>query len=194
LGCSKVDSHDSFSARFTQHVDQSDEKVFQWGQGGQCAGFLVVNVQQLDQLWRRISSLKFADFGNFGDQKILRAFNKTYPELVGTLPREWDISTNNGYHSRRSKKYPEHLTTAEILEEIPKAGMMHFNGGGVSSKAYYKKHQLLKHDNHTETFGLVYYYVNLPWSWARFMVESQRRDGVYFTPTIQIIDKVSTIS
>jgi len=57
-----------------------------------------------------------------------------YPELVETLPREWDVSTNNGYQGRQSKKYPERLTTAELLKEIPGAGMMHFNGGGVSSK------------------------------------------------------------
>lgn len=122
------------------------------------------------------------------DQLILRATNHTHPELVGVLPREWDITANNGFHGKYNKKYTT-ATEEDILGELSYVGMLHFNGGGTSDEAYFKEHPLVKNRKHEHSFGLIQYYANMPWSWARFMVESNIREGISFAP--QVVTEVS---
>jgi hypothetical protein len=141
-------------------------------------------VKRLPELWGRIPTLELPTTGILGDQKILRHFNKSYPNLVGALPREWDITAKNGFQACRSCAYAR-ATPEEVEQDLQKAGMLHFNGGGVSTEAYWESHLLLSGKYHT-TFGLAQYYVKLTWGWTRFMVESKRKDDVTFhLPTVE---------
>lgn len=143
---------------------------------------MVFNIQNLPKLWQRVPTLLIdAGAGTNGDQRIMRTFNETYPKLVGMLPRQWDISAKNGYQGIRGQAY-DIATPEEVLDELESAGMLHFNGGGASSSSYFNKKLVVKYD---KTFGLARYYINMPWSWARFMVESDRRDDNFFLPTIE---------
>jgi len=105
--------------------------LFQWGES-QCAGFLLLNVRKQNQI---LSLAKGIDFGKLiktplikgppHDQFILKAINLTYPEKVGFIPREWDISIADGIW--RDKKV--------FVEKHPEIGMIHFNGGWESKNA-----------------------------------------------------------
>lgn len=143
-------------------------------------------MKRLPELWGRISTLKLPSTGIFGDQKILRHFNKSYPNLVGVLPREWDITAKNGFRACRSCAYTK-VTPEEVQQDLQKCGMLHFNGGGESTTAYFESHPLLNGGYHT-TFGLAQYYVDLTWGWTRFMVESKRKDDdTFHLPTVETI-------
>lgn len=121
---------------------------------------------------------------NPGDQLIFRAMNRTYPDVVGVLPREWDISVANGYKGNHWKSFPLKAKEEDVLDELKYAGMMHFNGGGMSDEAYFKQHKLLTKRKYHHSFGLVQYYARMPWSWAKFIVESNKRDDIYFSPRV----------
>lgn len=133
-------------------------------------------------MWKLIPSLQItAGGGTNGDQRILRRFRRVYPKLVGSLPQEWDISFKNGYQGDSSNGYG-HATPEEVLYYLKSgAGMLHFNGGGESSDSYFENKMLVRFN---DTFGLSTYYINMPWSWARFTVESNRRDDAFYLPTI----------
>lgn len=164
------------------------DKIFQWGRNALCSGFLVVNVQRLDELWAKVPTINLKKIGKKmrsapGDQLILRAVNKTYPELVGVLPRKWDITSGNGYHGSYRKSFNK-ASEEKVLDELKSAGMLHMNGGGKSDKAYFMHHPLLTEQTHEHSFGLLQYYARMPWSWARFIVESNKRENVSYSPLV----------
>lgn len=151
----------------------------------------MMNVRKLDTLWEAIPAIDLKrigvefDFSRPDDQLILRAINRTHPELVGALPLEWDVTAVNGAEGQYAKSRTKY-TEEETLRELKHVGMLHFNGGGTSDKAYFKTHKLITHHKkkYYHTYGLVKYYVNMPWTWARFMVESKRRESVSYSPLV----------
>lgn len=50
-------------------------------------------------------------------------------------------------------------------------GMFCFNGGGASKASYWEKEDRLVKPKYPGTWDMVDYYVKLPWSWAKYMVE-----------------------
>lgn len=170
----------------SQRVESN--KLFQWGTSALCSGFVILNVRRLDELWEAVPSLDLKRIGKRmrsapDDQLILRAMNRTYPEVVGVLPREWDITANNGYQGKFNKKFLLATDEKKVLDELKYAGILHLNGGGTSDEAYFMQHQLLtgKYDH---SFGLLQYYARMPWSWAKFIVESNKHDGISYSPVV----------
>lgn len=148
---------------------------------------MLFNVPRLGELWEHIEKI---DFGKIklpqgerpGDQAILRYTEDAFPELAGTVPREWDISAADGCISCNGHNFRKAKSEDEILLDIPAAGMLHLNGGLESGEAYFKVHKLMKY-NHT--FGLVHYYSDMPWDWAKYIVESKRREHVDYNVLVK---------
>lgn len=113
-----------------ENVDRNS--AFQWGDDG-CAGFLVLNVQKLDEIWDMARRCDLANISNvtghdFNDQLIFLAVNRTFPNVVALLPGEWAISVANGAWRH----------AGDIVDYRPKVGMFHFNGGGSDNTEYWK--------------------------------------------------------
>jgi hypothetical protein len=138
------------------------ESLFQWG-SNMCAGFLLLTVHRMDELWEKLKSLReeIKLVGSIDDQVVFRIVNKFFPELVSVLPDEWDLS-----YADKVWRFAH-----KIVEKRPKVGMMHFNGG--DGEPYFEKHTALINPKRSNTFGLSKYYVGIPWTWARFVAESQ---------------------
>lgn len=142
---------------------------------------MLINVRKLDELWEHIVKI---DVGKYdpkkrertGDQAILRFIEDEFPPLAGTISREWDINGADGCISscKGSKNFRRAANEEELLLDIPAAGMLHLNGG-KKYDAYFKVDKLMKY-NHT--FGLVNYYSNMPWNWAKYIVESKRKENI----------------
>ena len=165
-----------------QHVNP--EKVFQWGNNSLCSGFMIMNVQKLAEIWDRMPLLgPWKPTETPGDQIILRSFHSKFPKLVGSLPLEWDISARNGFMGDPEGGYLEAnpRKVAKWLKDG--AGMLHFNGGGESVESYFKVHPQVS-AKYKDTFGLARFYVDIPWSWVKFVTKSMCRDSISFSPTV----------
>ena len=147
--------------------------IFQWGQS-QCSGFMLLNLRKLEGMRNKLKDLDLASIKSssldlqkhhFDDQFLFIAVNNSMPEQVSILPDEWDISIANGIWRMHK----------DIVEKRPNIGMIHFNGGSASTNAFFDEHSFYLKYN--ETFGLVKYYVKLPWPWAKFIVESNIESG-----------------
>eukprot|EP00978_Attheya_sp_CCMP212_P043664 scaffold288864_cov48-Attheya_sp.AAC.1 len=157
---------------FTQPTDPNI--LFRWGETTQCAGFLLLNARTQNQILSLAKGIDLAKLiktplieGPPHDQFILRAINLTYPEKVGFIPREWDISYADG--GWRKKKV--------FLKKHPEIGMIHFNGGGRKMEAFFHDHPFLFEDVFKNTTGLANYYVNMPWTWAKYFAKNQIDTG-----------------
>eukprot|EP00977_Amphora_coffeiformis_P012177 scaffold2997_cov182-Amphora_coffeaeformis.AAC.7 len=160
------------------------EKVFHWGKNSLCSGFMIMNVQKLAEIWDRMPLLgPWKPTDTPGDQIILRSFHSKFPEMVGSLPIEWDISARNGFmgNSERSYLKSDPRKVAEWLKSG--AGMLHFNGGGESAESYYKVHPQFS-GKYNDTFGLAKFYVDIPWPWVRFLMKSMTRHSISYAPLI----------
>ena len=93
--------------------------------------------------------------------------NDTFPHKVQYLPTQWDTSVADGGTYNKLRKDP--------IGFRPKLGMIHYNGGGGSKDEFWINNDLM--DKNPASFGLTFYYVNMPWPWARFAAQSQIRDG-----------------
>jgi len=189
---------DRLWSQVTSQVDKG--YYFQWGQE-KCSGFNVIDIQKLPDFWKRIQKYDLltlrpgSDFadpkGNFtktlrnaqkilhqrglGDQILIRSMQVTEPHLIGSLPASWDVSAENGAWTKRNG-------TGLDQDRPDGVGMLHFNGGGSSQDSYARAHPYVNPDEHDQnlkfdsTWGLVRYYNNLPWNWAKFIVESRSSD------------------
>ena len=157
-----------------KEVESSTDSLFHWGIG-MCSGFIVLNVQHMEEIWSLAQStnmrhvVKTYNQKQPADQLIFKSVNVTYPNEVNILSDGWDMSVTLRWQKR-------HLPYAE---KYPNVGMLHFNGGLSSKEAYFTKtgqdDWMVKfHD----TWGIANYTVKLPWSWARYQSKSLIRSGM----------------
>jgi len=149
-------------------VNHDDENgpLFYIGES-QCSGFIVINLKKTVKIWEAASKADLANISQHthqapDDQLVFRSIKMEYPDLVGVLPEEWDMNIADGLW----------MFKRAVVEKRPKVGMLHFNGGGSSKESFFVAHDFLKDKALKGTFGLVNYYVRLPWTWARFMAYS----------------------
>ena len=144
--------------------------IFQWG-ASQCAGFVLLNLHRMDDFWinlklavaklkKDVDTQTFNKQMQHGDQSMMNVVHQYFPDDVGPLPDAWDLSLTELWK-----------VTSQIVEKRPRACMLHFNGGGSSKESYFEKQK-------TTTlaragYRTANYYVELPWSWARFAGESR---------------------
>jgi len=138
---------------------------FQWGDS-QCAGFVIFKRKSLRKMWHfwatggvmKLNQLNMQNSVSIGydDQSLLRVFHNHTPEKVDALPPRWDIHYANGLWK----------FTNRLVSVREQAGMLHFNGHSQAS--------LLKDDREAvvSTWGLANFHINLPWPWAKFIIES----------------------
>ena len=98
------------------------------------------------------------------DQLILKSVNVTHPSLVNVLPDGFDITLT---HRWRKVNFP-------YDKVYPKTFMLHHNGN-LKNSVYWNRTEWTS--MHPDSWGLMLYYVNLPWSWARYFAESEVRYG-----------------
>jgi len=63
--------------------------------------------------------------------------------------------------------------------------VQHYNGGGGSKESYFEIHGMYKDEALAKTYGLASFYVNAPWEWAKYWVESKCRSGVCYPITLE---------
>jgi hypothetical protein len=143
--------------------------LFAWG-ASMCSGFLLLNIPRLDFFWQLSDTLDLQKVASQykqspNDQLFLRAMNVTHPDKVVWLPPAWDINIADGIWKMAKT----------IVYERPQIGMMHFNGGPhrTPPEPYYKVHDFLTKPELVETWGVALYYARMPWTWARYLAESQ---------------------
>lgn len=156
----------------------SSRYYFQWG-ASQCSGFMVLNVPKVEEMWKIVDSYGLSKAQQHiadstkGDQFFLRTFQLAQPDKVGWLPDRWDNNLADGMWKWRKN----------LVEQRPQIGYIHFNGGGKSQEAWFLKNDTdptILYDNEwvtdrdtANTFGIVDYYIRLPWKWARYFAEAK---------------------
>jgi hypothetical protein len=150
-----------------KHVDRNS--TFQWGES-QCSGFLVLNVPKLDHIWHLVSNMDLHNASKElkqqkNDQLIFQAINRSHPEIVSMLPKEWDVERAKLWRGQLADHRPDGV------------GFLHFNGGGKSKDNAFLG-GLITADKHRSGWGLANYYVRMPWPYAKFIVESSNGDSV----------------
>lgn len=153
-----------------REVEIFPDALFHWGKG-MCAGFVVMNVPRMDEIWTLAQKSPLKAIAeelhqSVDDQLIYRAVNVTFPEEVHILSDGWDMTATEKWQPKL-----EHV----LAWEYPNVGMLHFNGGAGSKEAYfnYREGGFIKY--YPETWGNAKYYVTLPWTWARFQAWSLRK-------------------
>jgi hypothetical protein len=103
------------------------------------------------------------------DQLIFRALNRSHPEIVSMLPKEWDVPLANGF-----------LWKGVLEDRRPDGvGHMHFNGGGASKEnVFLTPAKLFTAERHRSGWGLASYYIRMSWPYAKFIVESSNGESV----------------
>jgi hypothetical protein len=146
-----------------KHVDP--ETYFQWG-ATECSGFVLLNVPKIKEIWNLVSRLNITNWSRklshqYGDQLIFKAINHTFPNVVGILPPEWDVTVSS-------------LWAGNLADRRPRVGMLHLNGDSRGEKfsAFLRGVMTSKKETKRNTWGLADYYVRMPWQWAKFQAEN----------------------
>jgi hypothetical protein len=153
---------------------------FQWGIS-ECAGFLLLNVPKMNEIWQLAKTLPLLNISKLGtgqaanDQLVFKAVSQNSINSsidtgvrVGALPPPWDVSITNGIWRYRKS----------LVTHRPQVGMIHFNGGGASKEAYFSSMPTFLDVNETKgSFGLAKYFIYMPWTWARFQAASLISSG-----------------
>ena len=177
----------------------SDDAYLHWGKM-KCAGFVILNVHQLQKMWyvvehayeTKLKILKRNLSLALADQSFLAAFEYEQPEYVSILPDAWDNHLANGLYRYKKK----------LLQERPEIGYIHFNGGGTSKSSWFFD----EYGNFTfwvsaphvyirDTFGLVDYYIRMPWPWAQYFSAAKIPKGqIGYNMTLEYISEGRSIS
>ena len=145
---------------------RDDKAYFQFGTL-ECSGFLLLNLGRLKDVWELIAANR-TDLNRLSkelrqkpdDQLVVRVANLTNPQVVTLLPPEWDV------HSAA-------LWRGSLLDHRPfGVGYQHFNGGGKSKENTFEKSNFLAPGMENKGWMLANYFIKIPWSWAKFHVES----------------------
>lgn len=147
-----------------KHVDKSS--LFQWSTNG---GFVIFNLDRQNEIWQHIGDFEKVTSsktnGHIGDQRLMDMINISYPEKVALLPDEWYVTL-----SRLKKLGPLHKSR-------PKgAGMLHLNGNQKVKDSSFKSTIQLRDKSEKSGWGLANFFIDITWSWAKFLAESHR-DG-----------------
>lgn len=153
---------------------RNSSALFQWGEA-KCSGFVLFNLRQMERqpFWDLVDRAYPKDgsstMEHIDDQHILRVLAKEYPELVGFLPSEWDLHRADNFWRWKGDG-------SALLENRPKAGMVHMNGWTEGEGKIHNKFA-----NTYEEYGSIFVAINFygdhPWEWIRYMLESQLQDG-----------------
>jgi hypothetical protein len=156
---------------------------FQWGTS-RCAGFLIVNIPKLEEMWNTVDSFGLRNAQQqiqksssiMADQFFLRTFELAQPDKVGWLPDHWDNTMASTLW--RWKK--------NLVAKRPQIGYIHFNGGGhhtsqdaswflenTTDPTVLLDNTLLTSRDTGSSFGIAGYYIRLPWKWARYFAEAK---------------------
>ena len=100
----------------------------------------------------------------FMDQDILRHINKKFPDEVSLLPLEYANALARVWKLKKN-----------FVQHRPKVGMIHFNGGGFSKDVFWNNSGMM--NLYPDTFGLPFYYIRMPWEWAKYFVEGHLGNG-----------------
>jgi len=154
-------------AHLWNYTKNSSDWLFLWR--SECAGFLLLrNSPELWELAAQVDNKELPD-EQFNDQKILQLIALHHPDVAQELPPAWGMHWARDWRSRKN-----------FLQDFPQLGMGHFNGGGPNPGAFWT--QSVKHDLdefHNEWGSFFYYYIHMPWSFARFIGESSAVGGGY---------------
>ncbi|KAL7541196.1 hypothetical protein ACHAXR_010713 [Thalassiosira sp. AJA248-18] len=153
-----------------REVETNPNALFHWGKG-MCAGFVVMNVPRMDEIWTLAQNSPIQTIAeeldqNINDQLIFRSVNVTYPHEVHVLSDGWDMSA--------AEKWQPKLQYS-LERTYPNVGMLHFNGGGGKKEAYFNNKAGGFIEFFPDTWGNAKYYVTLPWAWARYQAKSLRQ-------------------
>jgi hypothetical protein len=135
-----------------------------------CACFVAMKLSRIDDIWTFARTAPLADIkkdNGVDDQLIYISVNETHPDEVNVFPDGFDMTLSyrwQGEHFPYEKVYPETF-------------MLHHNGNGNNNTNPYWNSGQTWISKHRDSWGLMEYYINLPWSWARFFAKSQLRYG-----------------
>lgn len=159
------------TANLEQVWTQVDNRfAFQWG-AMECAGFMVLRMDQLPRVWELASHIDLRNASDtlnekITDQLVFRAVQHKHPEIVGPLTTEWDLSVAAG-------AWRAHKRFAQVY---PKLGMIHYNGGGSSKGPFWNNSLYFVNTSEDAQMrgglGLTAYYIFMPWHWARSYAKS----------------------
>jgi hypothetical protein len=129
-----------------------------------------MKLSRIEEIWMFARRAPFPEIQktfndhSLDDQLILISVNVTQPSQVNVLPDGFDMTLTNrwqGMHFPYHKVYPETF-------------MLHHNGNHNENE-YWNRTEWIS--AHPDSWGLMEYYINLPWSWARFFAKSELRAG-----------------
>ena len=154
-----------------QQIDitsSSANALFYWGRG-MCAGFVIFNLQRMDELWTLAQTTPMQNISEVyqqeaNDQLVLLALNVTYPNQVAIFGDGWEMTV--------SEKW---INNDKLVELYPDVGMLHFNGGG-DDEAYWTKHTFIS--GFSDTWRNGNYSASMPWPWARYQAKTMVRPGL----------------
>ena len=152
-----------------EFIEQKPSALIHWGES-MTAGFMALNIQRMEEMWTIAREAPMKEIAarfkqDLNDQLVFMAINATHPSEVDVLPMEWDMHVT----ARWAPQYQP------FEEKTPNVGMLHFNGGSSSNIAYFKPEASGWMEKFEGTWGNARYYVNMPWSWARFIAMGNRR-------------------
>ena len=142
--------------------------ILQWGDAN-CSGFGVFNLEQMrrQNFWKLVnkaySNISASD-DEIDDQFVLRRLSDVRPDLFVYLPQQWNLHRADNF-------WRWHGDGTKLVENAPKAAMIHMNGGSGDNKFNVS---YLEFGN---TLWVMRYYGGLPWEWVRYFLESQTRNG-----------------
>ena len=138
--------------------------MFSWGKR-QCAGFLIINVKRLDEIWCEIRPAILACGWDKGPKWMwLESDGKggwkngmcaTRPQVIRLPPNDQDLLRLLQIHQPRlfsqlDDSWDMHWADGgktccqhNLLRHVETLGMLHFNGGGADDQPYFEKR---KHD------------------------------------------------
>lgn len=143
--------------------------LYQWSKEWPCAGFMIYNLERMKDNF--FSLLEKLSFKGGSDQTLLQAVADAHPDLIGTLPRHWDIHMGHGWRAN-----PHELYEADAVS------MLHFNGrfpkyfglgdDETSLYLYCKRTKNCQGSERTrrlyeKSWGLADYYIRINWKWVR---------------------------
>jgi len=148
----------------------------QWSSTWPNSGFAIYYMQRMPTFWKLLDSLP--EISHTNDQSLLGQVHDAFPNATGTLPREWDVHMGHGWRGRPQS----------ILWQQERVGMAHFTGDPPTGSSYLDDNGVIKYclrvgqrcgddpegrEQYMQTWGLVDYYIRLPWHYVRYFMESQ---------------------
>ena len=155
---------------------RNSSTMFQWGES-QCSGFVLFHYPRMEELfWKLVNETYHKDKnvtkevivqGEIDDQAILRVLTKKYPHRVSFLPSAWDLHRSDNLWRWKGNG-------DVLLENRPQSGMIHINGWDKSESKNKFQNQ---YPQYGTTLSALFYYGNHPWTWTRYILQTQVRDG-----------------